>query len=391
MRFIHWLWPLLAFMVVAACIVQQESGDDVVATLQKEFGPPAPTAAVGEDEARWEFPDSVEFDLSGPADAPAGLVIEPVWKVIDQERPGEIVPPSDVPVLAISQIRTISDEAPLRIAVNDKRWPVSSWEVVGHSINGQPIHIRRYGTSGNVTLIIGGLDGSDRVAVKWLDYLSLELKKAPETAEDRQVILMRDPNPDGLQAKLAYNSRGVLINRNFPTTGYRPGQDQGAGPASEPETRAILEVLYRYRPSRVIHVQSAGRSEVIANASAEPLAEQLRNGRALATPRGDAQPEPGSLEEFVTQNFRIEMLTLRLSTGDDWQAAGLTHCPTLLAAAIPKVAEESLAIAQKTSRIKPESPADDLAPSPFSEAGALQRLNRSGYEELPPPPNKPTW
>lgn len=390
MRFTHWLWPLVAFVVVAACIVQQESGDDVLATLQKEFGTPAPVEAVADDEPRWKFPDAAGLSLDGPADASRVLAIEPVWKVIDQERPGEILAPSDVPVLAISQIRTIGDEAPVRIAVNDKSWPVSSWEVVGHSINGQPIHIRRYGTSGNVTLIIGGLDGSDRVAVKWLDYLSVELKKAPETAEDRQVILMRDPNPDGLRAKLAYNARGVLINRNFPTTSYRPGEDQGAGPASEPETRAILEVLYRYRPSRVIHVLSAGRSEVIANASAEPLAELLRNGRALGAPRGDANPEPGSLEEFVTQNFRIEMLTLRLSTGDDWQAAGLTHCPTLLAAAIPKVAEESLAIAQKTSRPKPES-ADDLAPSPFSEAGTLQRLNRSGYEELPPPPHKPSW
>lgn len=378
MRWSLWIVPSIVFAAIAAGIVLRENAplrdgvesdtasDQVVAAPRMLFDPL-------DDEPFETIPE---------------IVPQPTWRITDHGFGGDVLAPSDVPVVAISNTVVATDARPeVQLAANDK--PAGSappWEVVGQSVGGLPIHIRRYGNVGDATLIVCGIDGNDRIAVKWIDELSRQLNEAPDMISGRRVILLRDPNPDGLTAKQSENRRGVQINRNFPSAMYRPGLDAGPGPASEPETRAILEVIYRFQPTRVIHLQSAGRSEVAANPAARQLAELLRHGRQLAAEQPERPLQAGSLEEFASQTLGAEVLTLRLATGDDWRAAAIGHSPTLLAAAVPKIAEESLAIARSTSISKLDDPADALAPSPFGTVSEISRLDRSGYEELPPPP-----
>lgn len=387
MRLSLWIVPTIGFVSLAAFVVQRESAETPATDPSAAFAEPAEIAGSIAPQHPFVLNDGEER----PITSPPGGGPEPVWRIVDFGLSSTVLSPSDIPALAISNTTSARDEVPVQMAASEKSKAKSPWEVVGHSTRGRPIHVRHYGTAGDVTLVLCGMDGADRVAVKWIDSLSQQLADAPEMLSGRQIVLLRDANPDGLTIKQSPNERGVTLNHNFPTKSFRPGEGSGSGPASESETRAILEVLYRFQPARVIHVQSAGRSEVAANPAAQRLAETLGQGRQLAVQTLPAEQLAGSLEEFVTQTLSAEMLTLRLATGDDWRSAAIGHFPTLMAAAVPKIAEETLSVAQASqSQTQAESVAD-LAPSPFSEVTEITRLSRRGYEELPPPPHKPSW
>lgn len=397
MRLTLWIVPTCLFLAVAVAIVRQEAEDHSYAAAPTPHAAPtaAPAVDLGVAGAPLQAITVDDWDDERPITSPPGGGPQPVWRVVDFGLSRGVLSDSDIPTLAISHRVPVaeSEGVPVILASAEKTRANSPWEVIGHSVQGKPIHVRKFGTAGEVTLLIAGLDGEDRIAVKWIDTLSQRLGEAPEMIANRQIILLRDANPDGLTRKQTANDHGVELNRNFPTPAYRPGATSGAGPASEPETRAILEVLYRDKPSRVIHVQSAGRSEVAANSAAEQLAVTLQQGRQLRQQAWDQAQVAGSLEEFATTILAAEVLSMKLATGDDWRSAAIGHFPTLMAAAVPQIAAESLNVAQTSRSSKPngDETETDLVPSPFRAEGEITRLERKGYEELPPPPEKPSW
>jgi hypothetical protein len=141
------------------------------------------------------------------------------------------------------------------------------WKTVGKTTQGLPMHTVHLGDGGTRTLVIAGLNGEDRTAVRWLELLVDELVKHPDLLKTNEFVFFRAGNPDGLVRSRKENARGVLINRNFPSRRYRPAFDAptNVAPASELETRVILDTLYTFRPRRVIHLSSTpGRSQPTA-------------------------------------------------------------------------------------------------------------------------------
>lgn len=61
-------------------------------------------------------------------------------------------------------------------------------------------------------------------------------------------------NPDGLARGTRKNARGVDLNRNFPNDwkDLDGPYESGPGPASEPETKAMMTFLSDVRPSRIL-------------------------------------------------------------------------------------------------------------------------------------------
>jgi hypothetical protein len=268
---------------------------------------------------------------------------------------------------------------------------VPEWKVVGKTTENKPLHTRRFGDSGSRALIVAGLDGEDRIAVRWIDQLSEELVQHPELYSACEVMIFRAGNPDGLTNNVSANARGVLINRNFPSRRYRPLPDMssGAGPATEAETRALLDVLYSFHPRRVIHLSAtSARSKALYNRGARQAANELQSEHGVDVHPIDIEQYPGSLEDFADGTLEAGVLLMQLNVGKDWQQAWTKHQPTILAAVTGR----------SFDKFDPNSPplddltrsAPDLAATgsriPVSSTEPTRKKRGRGYEELPPPP-----
>ncbi len=124
---------------------------------------------------------------------------------------------------------------------------------LGTSVLGTPIVAERSGTAGGRrVLVIGVIHGNERAGVAIVD--DLRRRGAPDGVE---LWLVDSMNPDGQAINDRQNANQVDLNRNFP---YKwgpigqPGDGQyaGTGPASEPETQAMVNFIAQLRPDITI-------------------------------------------------------------------------------------------------------------------------------------------
>jgi predicted deacylase len=144
---------------------------------------------------------------------------------------------------------------------------------IGKSVKGLPLEVYRFGTGETERLIVAGMHGGNEYnTVQLADELIAYLGKHPEIVPaDVTLYILRDLNPDGVARSLNYlgraNANGVDLNRNWPanwqvdwprsgcwTTTYVTG---GTGPASEPETRALLVFIQSHHFDALINYHSA--------------------------------------------------------------------------------------------------------------------------------------
>lgn len=125
--------------------------------------------------------------------------------------------------------------------------------VIGESVEGRPIvGVRRGERDGLVVLIIGAIHGNEDDGMAVVDKLA-----AMPVPSGLDLWLVDTMNPDGVVAQTRFNANQVDLNRNFPygwgVIGV-PGDSQysGTGPASEPETQAMVEFITDIQPDMVI-------------------------------------------------------------------------------------------------------------------------------------------
>ena len=120
---------------------------------------------------------------------------------------------------------------------------------LGFSAGGQPIVAERLGAvGGRRVLVIGVIHGNEDAGVAIVDELRAE--PAPDGVE---LWIIESMNPDGQAAQERGNANGVDLNRNFPHNWGpigAPGDSQyaGTGPASEPETQAVINFMTQLQP-----------------------------------------------------------------------------------------------------------------------------------------------
>ncbi|HEY0980689.1 M14 family zinc carboxypeptidase [Schlesneria sp.] len=257
------------------------------------------------------------------------------------------------------------------------------WKVIGKTTEGRKMHSTQFGSTGTRILVIAGLNGEDRVAVRWLELLADAMASRPDLTKNIEVVFFRAGNPDGLVRKVKTNSRGVPLNRNFPSRGYRQvvGVPSFAVPASEVETRVILDTLYTFRPRRVIHLTSTtGPSQVLYNRSGKPLALELERNAKLKPVLLDPELSPGSLEDFSDGTLEAAVLSLKVSIGNDWQQAWTQVQSQVLAAVVGR----PLGAGEGENGVDPDA---NGSPVPYSTIEPISRNPRNrGYQELPAPP-----
>jgi protein MpaA len=124
---------------------------------------------------------------------------------------------------------------------------------LGRSAGGLPIDAVRRGTpGGRVVLVIGVIHGDEPAGTAIVDRLA-----QLDVAAGVDLWTVRAMNPDGLAANDRHNANQVDLNRNFPYEWGpigQPGDGQyaGTGPASEPETQALVAFISEIRPDLVI-------------------------------------------------------------------------------------------------------------------------------------------
>jgi protein MpaA len=120
---------------------------------------------------------------------------------------------------------------------------------IGRSVEDRPITAVERGTpGGTVVLVIGVIHGDEPAGVKIVEQLA-----TADLPPGIDLWLVESMNPDGQAARTRTNARLVDLNRNFPYAWAplgEPGDSQygGSGPASEPETQAIVDFVTAIQP-----------------------------------------------------------------------------------------------------------------------------------------------
>lgn len=198
---------------------------------------------------------------------------------------------------------------------------VSDSRILGHSVQGRGLELFRFGTGQTHTLVIGSVHGDEPEGIELSDRLIRYLRNNPDTLRRHTVYIMRDGNPDGHIARSRTNARGVDLNRNFPSGNWKKitknGKNpSGTQPASEPETRTILDVIHQLRPDRIIAIHSTrGNPMVNYDGPALTLARRMSQFNGYQVSDYIGYPTPGSLGTYLGHDGQIPIITLELPRG----------------------------------------------------------------------------
>jgi len=145
--------------------------------------------------------------------------------------------------------------------------------IIGHSVQGRPLEVYRFGTGPTERLIVAGMHGGGEYnTIQLADLLIAYLQGHPEIVPaDVTLFIFRALNPDGEARSHIYlgraNANGVDLNRNWdanwkkdwPRSGCWTLTDvnSGTGPESEPETQALKAFIQSHSIDAIINYHSA--------------------------------------------------------------------------------------------------------------------------------------
>jgi len=184
----------------------------------------------------------------------------------------------------------------------------------------------------NITLIIGGLHGDEHATVALVATFREALVARGQIRTP--LIMIPLANPDGFVANSRYNASHVDLNRNCETDWQANSQEpSGPKPWSEPESRAIRDLILAFEPAKIVSLhwalaeidadgpQSAGIARRMWNAMTPEERAPYRVRTSTRDAARNSDPEgfcPGSFGQWCgyTVQFagglRPAMVTLEL-------------------------------------------------------------------------------
>jgi predicted deacylase len=145
--------------------------------------------------------------------------------------------------------------------------------VIGYSVADRPLEMYHFGTGPTEKLIVAGIHGGyEYNTIDLADELIAYLETHPDVVPpDQTLYFLRAFNPDGYERSHGFggraNGNNVDLNRNFPFEwqadwpragcwDYIPIHG-GTGPASEPETQALIKFIKSHEITALISYHSA--------------------------------------------------------------------------------------------------------------------------------------
>lgn len=206
-------------------------------------------------------------------------------------------------------------------------------ENVYYSVENRPIDIHAFGSGPKTTMIMAGVHGDERDGVDVVRAIHVMLSELPAgTLDGHRIVLMPCANPDGYAAGTRQNANGIDLNRNFPDKTYSEGDKSGEhnggqGAVSEPETKAIMNVVNQYKPRLIISLHAA-LACVNYNGPCIRVAQRISKATGLPAVGDIGYPTPGSMGNYYGFDKRLPVITLELP-GENVDATAYAN--TLLA------------------------------------------------------------
>jgi hypothetical protein len=155
--------------------------------------------------------------------------------------------------------------------------------IYGQSVEGRDLFVHGKGDPHGGTLLVGGLHGDERATTLLLEtYMEERLRHGLPALG---VAVIPVANPDGYHRNSRYNASRVDLNRNCERN-WSPASEEPSGraPWSEPESRALRDLILGMRPTRVVSLHWAlaeidadgPQSTRLARAMWETLSENER-------------------------------------------------------------------------------------------------------------------
>lgn len=204
--------------------------------------------------------------------------------------------------------------------------------ILGKSVKGIDIKGYSFGddNSFNKTLIIGAIHGVEPQSKDVCDFYIEEIKNK-SFPDDCYLLIIPCINPDGIAMKTRGNANGVDLNRNFPSSTWKSvpvsgnnSYHPGIEPASEPETKVIVELLKKYNFKKIIAIHTNHTIQFpnppMINYDGEQsreLAEKISHATGLPSYCDVGYPTPGSLGVWIGGDLKKISITVELDDAKD--------------------------------------------------------------------------
>ncbi len=188
-------------------------------------------------------------------------------------------------------------------------------KIVGYTKRKTPIKGLYVGNGKTYVMVLGAIHGDEASSASVVESFATVVARS-DVVKDMTVIVIPVVNPDGLRSRTRTNDNGVDINRNFPATNWKAETKRtryypGEKPSSEPETRALIQLIQKSPPKLIISVHAPLHcmnwdgpaqkvAEVMAEASGYPVCQDI------------GYTTPGSLGSYVGKDLNIPIITLEL-------------------------------------------------------------------------------
>ena len=187
--------------------------------------------------------------------------------------------------------------------------------------------IELLGKRGSDNILVIGVVHGDEPQGKYLidKYLKKYVPNFSSNHSKNNLLFIPCLNPDGMSANKRVNSNGVDLNRNFPTENWGRNEGEnatcddcstnyygGTSPASEIETRFVIDIIKKYSPKLILTLHAPYKI-VNYDGPAKEIAEKISKIICYPTEESIGYPTPGSFGTYCGVERNIPTITLELS------------------------------------------------------------------------------